>query len=52
MVAGCIDNACTSGLLSSSALRICLHVALLVRGGDSNKEQNKEFLKKLYNICH
>ena len=42
-------------MVVSSALRIYLHVAFLMRegggGGGSNKKQNKELLKRLYNIC-
>ena len=35
--------------IKGSAFRIYLHMAFLMRGGDSNKEQNKEILKKLLN---
>ena len=39
--------------LPFNALRIHLHMAFHMRGGDSNREQNKKLLtKRLYNICH
>ena len=34
-----------------NALRVYLNIAFLMRRGDSNKEENKELLKGLYNIC-
>ena len=52
------DNCWKEGTLGegfpfeSSALRIYLHMTFLMKGGDLNKDENKELLKRLHNICY